>query len=86
MSIMDTLPETNSSYLKMDGWKMVPFLLGFAQFSGYKLAVSFRECNNPIVGVYIYPIIPIKGGMLLYTHYTYPIPSMGLVYLPTIFG
>ena len=70
MSIMDTLPETNSSYLKMDGWN--PFLLGFAQFSGGKLAVRFRECINPIVVVYI-PIIPIPYH-----------PCM--VYLPTIFG
>ncbi len=34
-----TLPETNSSHLKMDGWKM-NFLLGRPIFRGY---VSFRE-------------------------------------------
>ena len=36
-----TLPETNSSHLKMDGWKM-NFLLGWTIFRCY---VSFRECN-----------------------------------------
>ena len=35
-----TLPETNSSHLKMDGWK-TSFLLGWPIFRGY---VSFREC------------------------------------------
>ena len=34
-----TLPETNSSHLKMDGWK-TSFLLGWPMFMGY---VSFRE-------------------------------------------
>ena len=36
-----TLPETNSSPLKMDGWKMT-FLLGWPIFRGH---VSFRECK-----------------------------------------
>ena len=36
-----TLPETNNSHLKMDGWKM-NFLLGWLIFRCY---VSFRECN-----------------------------------------
>ena len=36
-----TLPETNSSPLKIDGWKSI-FLLGFGLFSG-AFAVSFRE-------------------------------------------
>ena len=35
----DTLPETNSSPLKMDGWNTT-FLLGRPIFRGY---VSFRE-------------------------------------------
>ena len=35
-----TLPETNSSPLKIDGWKMY-FLLGMTIFRDY---VSFREC------------------------------------------
>ena len=35
-----TLPETNKSPLKMDGWKTT-FLLGRPIFRGY---VSFREC------------------------------------------
>ena len=35
----DTLPETNSSPLKIDGWK-TSFLLGWPIFRGY---VSFRE-------------------------------------------
>ena len=38
-----TLPETNSSHLKIDGWKM-SLLLGFGLFSG-AFAVSFRECT-----------------------------------------
>ena len=37
-----TLPETNSSSLKVDGWKM-NFLLGRPIFRGY---VSFREGSN----------------------------------------
>ena len=36
-----TLPKTNSSPLKMDGWK-TNFLLGVCLFS-WALAVSFRE-------------------------------------------
>ena len=31
---MNTLSKTNSSSLKMDGWKMIHFLLGFGLFSG----------------------------------------------------
>ena len=37
-----TLPEANSSHLKMDGWNP-NFLLGPGLFSG-AFAVSFREC------------------------------------------
>ena len=37
-----TLPETNTSHLKMDGWKMIHFLLGRPIFRG---SVSFRECK-----------------------------------------
>ena len=37
----NTLPETNKSQLKMDGWKL-SFLLGRPIFRGY---VSFRGCN-----------------------------------------
>ncbi len=37
-----TLPETNSSPLKMDGWNTT-FLLGRSIFRGY---VSFREGNS----------------------------------------
>ena len=37
------LHESNSSHLKMDGWKMkIPF--GMAYFQGR--TVSFRECNQ----------------------------------------
>ncbi len=39
-----TLPETNSSHLKMHGWN-TSFLLGWPIFRGY---VSFRECNGVI--------------------------------------
>ena len=35
-----TLPETNSSHLKMDGWN-TSFPLGWPIFKGY---ISFREC------------------------------------------
>ena len=41
LNLTHTLPETNSSPLKMDGWKM-NFLLGWPNFRGY---VNFRECN-----------------------------------------
>ena len=40
-----TLPETNSSHLKMDGWKMSFFLGLKVYFQGR--TVSFREGNNP---------------------------------------
>ena len=54
---VSTLPETNSSHLKMDGWKMY-FLLGFGRFSG-AFAVSFREGNyNPWL-----LLVPLKGGI-----------------------
>ena len=39
MNKIATLPETNSSHLKMYGWKTT-FLLGRPSFRGY---VSFRE-------------------------------------------
>ena len=39
-----TLPETNSSPIKMDGWNTT-FLLGFGLFSG-AFNVSFREGNS----------------------------------------
>ena len=39
-----TLPETNSSHLKMDGWN-TSFLFNPTLFSG-AFAVSFRECNQ----------------------------------------
>jgi len=38
----NTLPETNSSPLEMDGWKMY-FLLGWPIFRGY---VSFRDIHH----------------------------------------
>ena len=41
-----TLPETNSSHLKMDGWKM-NFLLGWPIFRDH---VSFRECISERIG------------------------------------
>ena len=37
-----SLPETNKSPLKIGGWKMIHFLLGFDSFPGAS-AVSFRE-------------------------------------------
>ena len=39
----NTLPETNSSHLKMEGWN-TSFLLGWPIFKGH---VSFRECIRP---------------------------------------
>ena len=41
---MFTLPETNSSHLKMDGWN-TSFLFGWPIFRGY---VSFKECRSSI--------------------------------------
>ena len=46
----NTLPETNSSHLKMDGWNITS-LLGWPIFRGY---VSFREgksffCKDPLL-------------------------------------
>ena len=40
--ILHTLHETNSSLHKIDGWKMIHFLLGPGQFSGAKMLVSGR--------------------------------------------
>ena len=40
----DTVPETNSSPLKMDGWKTKLFFWGPASLQG-AMFVSFRECN-----------------------------------------
>ena len=40
-----TLPETNSSHLKMDGWHAFSSPFGMAYFQGR--TVSFRECMNP---------------------------------------
>ncbi len=45
-----TLPETNSSPLKMDDW-ITSFLLGRPIFRGY---VSFREGSNYIVSKLAY--------------------------------
>ena len=44
-SLALTIPETNSSHLKIDGWKM-SFLLGCHLFRCY---VNFRECNNSLI-------------------------------------
>ena len=41
INVQVTLPETDSSPLKMDGWNTI-FLLGRPIFRGY---VSFRECS-----------------------------------------
>ena len=57
MSRECTIPETNSSPLKMDGWKM-NFLLGFGLFSG-ALAVSFREGTWRIIPVSKWLVTPI---------------------------
>ena len=40
---MDTLPKTNSSHLKMDGWNTILSFWEFAYFQRW--TVSFRECN-----------------------------------------
>ena len=45
LNVLYTLPETNSSPLKMDGWNTT-FLLGWPIFRGY---VSFREGRVVIV-------------------------------------
>ena len=46
-----TLPETNSSHLKLDGWK-TNFLLAHLIFTGY---VSFREGN-----LFCHPLVPVE--------------------------
>ena len=43
LNLLATLPETNSSHLKIDGWK-ITFILGSGPFSG-AFDVSFRECS-----------------------------------------
>ena len=48
MYIAHTLPETNNSPLKMDGWNTT-FLLGRPIFRGY---VSFRE-GKPLINIFI---------------------------------
>ena len=50
----DTLPKTNSSHLKMDGWKM-KFPFGMAYFQGW--TVSFRE-GNCCLQLEFLPILP----------------------------
>ena len=45
-----TLPETNSSHLKMDGWKM-SFLFGMSYFQ--VRTVSFREGNHTCTSSYL---------------------------------
>ena len=60
-----TLPETDSSHLKMDSWN-TSFLLGWPIFRCY---VSFRECNHPyrfsgsVVGFFseAYPPLPQRS-------------------------
>ena len=42
---MGTLPETNSSHLKMDGWNTFSFPYGAKGLFSGALAVSFRECT-----------------------------------------
>ena len=44
-----TLPETNSSHQKIDGWK-TSFLLGWPIFRGY---VTFRQCSLTESGIKI---------------------------------
>ncbi len=56
--VVYTLPETNSSPLKMDGWNTT-FLLGRPIFRGY---VSFREC------IYCEAVAFSKSSRSIYTH------------------
>ncbi len=42
-----TLPETNTSHLKMDGWKMIHFLLGPGLFSGALLVSGSVNHRKP---------------------------------------
>ena len=51
----DTLPETNSSPLKMDGWSTsFLFLLGWPIF----------RCNSLVSGSVIFMFTPIPGEMI----------------------
>ena len=52
-----TLPETNSSPLKMDGWNTT-FLLGSLIFRGH---VSFREGSGIFINPTFYPSIPFQS-------------------------
>ncbi len=52
---VSTLPETNSSHLKMDGWN-TSFLLGWPIFRGY---LSFREGNDLIL--YVSSVVNFQG-------------------------
>ncbi len=52
-----TLPETNSSPPKMDGWK-ITFLLGWPIFRHY---LSFRECT--------FGVFSVSKGKFVYQHF-----------------
>ena len=62
----DTLPKTNSSPLKMDGWKMIHFLLGPA-FSG-AFAVSFGKGTT-------WRIIPFSKWLITMVSRLVPLPN-----------
>ena len=57
-----TLPETNSSPLKMDGWNTT-FLLGFGLFSG-AFAVGFREGTILVLNCNLHFWVDFFAGMV----------------------
>ena len=62
-----TLPETNMSHLKIDGWKPSVFPFGTAYFQGQ--TVSFRECTSkcsmsPVTQYSIYSFAKIFALLL----------------------
>ena len=53
-----TLPETNSSHLKMDGWKMIRFLLGWSIFRCF---YSLEQVSFGGVADYCIFVSPVMG-------------------------
>ena len=58
---MVTLPETDSSHLKMDDWKTSLFPFGFRQLFSGTFVVSFREGNNLYDQYSLPPDGPFQG-------------------------
>ena len=57
-----TLPETNSSHLKGDGWKMIPFLLGPGPFSERLLF----QVHTPTTTIIMALVKPQESGQMIF--------------------